>query len=329
MRQIFQFSGSLYHTSHRVSNDRIPYSSPYGIISTMPEYVNYPFASRFLTLNDGLRCHYVDEYRNNEHSNDAPPVLLMVHGNPTWSFFWRRLITQFRNRFRCVAIDHIGCGLSDKPDEDEYPFTLERRITDLMQLIEHLDLKRITLVAHDWGGAVGVGAATRLPERFERFVFMNTASFRSTECPIRIRLCRMPGIGRLAIQGLNLFLHGTLWMASAHRKNLTKPIRAAMLAPYNSWNNRLAIYRFVQDIPLSVRHPSYETLKRIEESLPQFREHRVCLIWGMLDWCFSPVYLKRFLQFFPEADVHRLDGAHHLVLEDAPDEVAAALESFL
>jgi haloalkane dehalogenase len=91
----------------------------------------------------------------------------------------------------------------------------------------------------------------------------------------------------------------------------------------------LAVYRFVQDIPLSPRHPSYETLQKIEESLPIFRERRVCLIWGMLDWCFSPEYLKRFLQFFPEADVHRLEKAHHLVLEDAPEEVAAALETFL
>ena len=236
---------------------------------------------------------------------------------------------QFRDRYRCVAADHIGCGLSDKPDESEYPFTLERRIADLVQLIEYLDLKRITLIAHDWGGAIGMGAAARLPDRFEQFVFMNTAAFRSTQCPIRIRLCRMPVFGRLAIQGLNLFSLGTLWMASANRKNLTSAVRSALLAPYRSWHNRLAVYRFVQDIPLSPRHPSYATLQGIEESLSMFRERRVCLIWGMLDWCFSPDYLKRFLQFFPEADVHRLAQAHHLLLEDAPEEVAAALESFL
>ena len=291
----------------------------------MVEYVDYPFDSHFLTLADGLRYHYVDE----PSSDEDRPVLLMVHGNPTWSYFWRSLITQFRDQFRCVAVDHIGCGLSDKPDEEEYPFTLERRIDDLVQLIEHLDLKRITLVAHDWGGAIGMGAATRLPERFEQFVFMNTAIFRSSQCPMRIRLCRMPVFGRLAIQGLNLFALGTLWMASANRKNLTPAVRSAFLAPYNSWNHRLAIYRFVQDIPLSQRHPSYATLLNIEESLPKFQDRRVCLIWGMLDWCFSPEYLKQFLQIFPEADVHRLEKAHHLLLEDTPDEVAAALKSFL
>jgi haloalkane dehalogenase len=291
----------------------------------MAEYVGYSFDSHFLTLAGGLRYHYIDE----PHTADNLPVLLMVHGNPTWSYFWRRLITQFRDRFRCIAVDHIGCGLSDKPNEEEYSFTLEQRIADLVQLVEHLDLKRITLVAHDWGGGIGMGTAVRLPDRFERFVFMNTAAFRSTQCPLRIRLCRMPWFGRLAIQGLNLFSLGTLWMASANRKNLTSEVRSALLAPYDSWNHRLAVYRFVQDIPLSPRHPSYETLKNIEESLPIFREHRIGLIWGMLDWCFSPEYLKRFLQFFPEAEVHRLEQAHHLLLEDAPDDVAAALESFL
>jgi haloalkane dehalogenase len=219
--------------------------------------------------------------------------------------------------------------LSDKPDEDEYPFTLEQRIADLVQLIEHLDLKRITLIAHDWGGAIGMGAATRLSDRFEQFVFMNTAVFRSTLCPMRIRLCRIPLFGRFMIQGLNLFSRGILWLASANRKNLTPEVRSALLAPYDSWSHRLAVYRFVQDIPLSSRHPSYETLQRIEESLPLFQTHRVCLIWGMLDWCFSPEYLKRFLQFFPEADVHRLEKAHHLLLEDAPETIAAALETFL
>jgi len=291
----------------------------------MAEYAGYPFDSHFLTLGDGLRYHYVDE-----PSGAADrPVLLMVHGNPTWSYFWRSLIAKFSDRYRCIAVDHLGCGLSDKPKESEYPFTLERRIADLVRLLEHLDLKRITLVAHDWGGAIGMGAAVRLPDRFEQFVFMNTAAFRSTDCPMRIRLCRMPIFGRLAIQGLNLFSLGTLWMAAANRKNLTPAVRSALLAPYDSWDHRLAVYRFVQDIPLSLRHPSYETLQKIEESLPLFRERRVCLIWGMLDWCFSPEYLKRFLQFFPEAEVHRLERAHHLVVEDAPEEVAAALETFL
>ncbi|GHT16837.1 haloalkane dehalogenase [Planctomycetales bacterium] len=293
----------------------------------MIKYPDYQFDSRFLTLDNGLRYHYIDEQR--PRNADDREVLLMVHGNPTWSFYYRHLVSAFRDRFRCIAVDHIGCGLSDKPNESEYPFSLERRIDDLCRLVQHLDLKKITLIAHDWGGAIGMGTAVKLPERFDRFVLMNTAAFRSTQCPLRIRICRTPIFGRLAIQWLNLFALGTLWMAAAKPKNLTPEIRAAFLAPYNSWKNRTAICWFVQDIPLSPKHPSYETLRQIEEALPMFRERPVCLIWGMRDWCFSPDYLKRFLQFFPEADVHRLDHAHHLLLEDAPDEVADAIDGFL
>jgi haloalkane dehalogenase len=293
----------------------------------MGKIVGYSFDSHFLELPDGLRYHYLDEQRPRNAENR--PVLLFVHGNPTWSFYWRTLLTRFRDRFRCIAVDHIGCGLSDKPAEAEYPFTLERRITDLCHLIEHLHLNQITLIAHDWGGAIGTGAAVRLPSRFERFVFMNTAAFRSSQCPLRIRMCRLPLFGRFAIQGLNLFSLGALWMATASRKNLAPEVRSGLLAPYDSWAHRLAVYRFIQDIPLSLKHPSYETLFNIEQNLPAFRNRRICLIWGMLDWCFSPDYLKQFLQFFPEADVYRLEKAGHLLLEDAPEEVVDAVENFL
>ena len=295
----------------------------------MTTYAGYPFASHYLTLADGFRYHYVDEGYVKGDNTPEKPVLLMIHGNPTWSYYWRRLISQFQDRYRCIAVDHIGCGLSDKPGEEQYPFTLEQRINDLVELIEHLNLKEITLIAHDWGGAIGMGAAEKLPHRFAQFIFLNTAAFRSNICPVRLQLCQLPVFGKLAIQGLNLFSLGVLWMGTANKKMITPDTRKALCAPYNNWNNRLAVYRFVQDIPMSPKHPSYAALLKIEESLARFREHRVCLIWGMLDWCFSPEYIKRFLQFFPEAEVHRLDRAHHLVLEDAPDEVGNAVESFL
>ncbi|MDR3234910.1 MAG: alpha/beta fold hydrolase [Planctomycetaceae bacterium] len=296
---------------------------------TRYQFIKLPFDSHYLTLSGGLRYHYVDEqrYRNADRNIQEREVLLFVHGNPTWSFYWRNIIKAFRDRFRCIAVDHIGCGLSDKPKESEYPFTLQRRIDDLCRLIETLDLKHVTLVAHDWGGAIGTGAAVKMPERFDRFVFLNTAAFRSEYCPLRIRLCRIPFLGRWMIQGLNLFALAALWTASA--KRLPQDVRQGLLFPYNNWHNRTAVYRFVQDIPLSPHHSSYETLKNIEETLPLFREKPVCLIWGMLDWCFSPEYLKRFLQFFPEANVCRIADAHHLVVEDAPDETVQAIEGFI
>ncbi|MDR1479126.1 MAG: alpha/beta fold hydrolase [Planctomycetaceae bacterium] len=291
----------------------------------MNKFEEYPFESHFFEVSGGFRYHYLDERR--PRNLDYRGVLLMVHGNPTWSYMWRRLITRFRDRYRCVAVDHIGCGLSDKPSESSYQYTLERRTDDLVRFIVGRDLRNITLVGHDWGGAIGMGAAVKLPERFDRFILMNTAAFKSFNCPLRIRFCRLPFLGRFLVQGMNLFSSAAVRMAS--RNHLPAAIRKAFLAPYDSWANRIAVYKFVQDIPLSVTQPSYDMLSKIEESLPNFRFKRMCFIWGMLDWCFSPEFLKRFLQFFPDANVHRLDNAHHLLLEDAPDDVLSAIEEFL
>jgi len=288
----------------------------------------YPFESRFLDLG-GFRMHYVDEQKG-RHPSDAPrQVLLMVHGNPTWSFFFRNLIVRFRDRFRCVALDHIGCGLSDKPSEKEYSYRMEQRIDDLCRLVTELDLHNITLIAHDWGGVIGMGAATRLPECFERLVLMNTAAFRSDKFPFRIRIGRIPIFGRLMIQGLNLFVQTALRQATAKPQNLSKEVRSGYLAPYDSWNHRTAVYRFVDDVPLMEKHPSYRTLVEIENRLPLFRNKPVSLIWGMQDWCFTSDFLAKFLQFFPEAEVHRLAEAGHYLLEDDPEAVGEAIEQFL
>jgi haloalkane dehalogenase len=280
----------------------------------------YPFVSRELTV-AGLRYHYLDE--------GTGETLLFVHGNPTWSFYWRNLIVALRDRYRCVAPDHIGCGLSDQPAPGDYDFCLGRRISDLVQLAEQLDLRRVTLVAHDWGGAIGMGAAAARPDRFARFVLLNTAAFRADRCPLRIQACRWPLVGRLGVQGLNLFARAALWMAVCHRERITPAVRAGLLAPYGSWRRRAAIYQFVRDIPLSPRHPSYARLAEIEAGLAQFQDRPVCLIWGMRDWCFTPYFLERFQQFFPAAQSHRLADAGHYVVEDAHERIVPIMEKFL
>lgn len=279
----------------------------------------YPFESHYAEI-AGRRYHYLDEGRG------AP--LVMVHGNPTWSFYWREMVQAWRDRYRVIVPDHIGCGLSDKPGPGEYSFRLAERISDLGHLIRELDLHQVTLVAHDWGGAVGMGAAVAWPERFARFVLMNTAAFRSKRCPLRIRVCRSP-LGQLAVQGLNLFGKAALRMASWHPERMTPAVRAGLLAPYDSWHNRTAVYRFVRDIPLSPKHPTYQTLCDMEAGLAQFAKQPVCLIWGMHDWCFPAEFLERFEAVFPQAEVHRLEDAGHYVVEDAPDQVAALVGDFL
>ncbi len=208
----------------------------------------YPFPPHE-TILAGHRCHYLDE--------GAGPTLLMVHGNPTWSFYWRNLILALRDRYRIVAVDHIGCGLSAKPSAKEYPYRLARRVADLNELIEKLDLRQITLVAHDWGGAIGMGAAVAAPERFERFVLMNTAAFRMPKCPWPIHLCHLPWFGPLAVQGLNLFVRTALHATVCKHQRMTPEVKAGYLAPYDSWRHRVAVLRFVLDIPLGPSHPSY------------------------------------------------------------------------
>jgi haloalkane dehalogenase len=279
----------------------------------------YPFESHEALIG-GRRMHYLDE--------GAGPALLLVHGNPTWSFCWRELVRRLRGRYRVVVPDHIGCGLSEKPRLRDYSYRLAQRVSDLGELIERLGLERITLVAHDWGGPIGMGAAVAAPARFARFVLMNTAAFRSRRCPLRIRLCRTPLLGRLAVQGLNLFVRAALRTTVCRPERITPAVRAGLLAPYDCWRHRLAIHRFVLDIPLSPRHPSYRTLAEIEAGLAQFRTHPVCLIWGMRDWCFTPQFLERFLDFFPQAEVHRLADAGHYVVEDAHEQIIPLLEDF-
>lgn len=278
----------------------------------------YPFASKFFDL-DGLRYHYVDEGQGE--------VLLCVHGNPTWSFAWRNFVKQLAREYRVLAVDHIGCGFSDKPQAYEY--RLARHIGNLSRFITGLDLRRITLLAHDWGGAIGMGAAANLPDRFARFVLFNTAAFRSRLLPWRIAVCRWPLLGPLGVRGLNLFARSALWMAVCRHERMTAAVRAGFLAPYGSWADRIAILRFVQDIPMSPSHPSYDTLVSVEERLKLFADHPLLLVWGLRDWCFTPAFLEEFLRRFPRAEALRLADAGHYVFEDAYEEIIPRVRGFL
>jgi len=319
----------------------------------------YPFRSNWLDLH-GLRYHYLDEgprpdgsprvdtaHHSSMVDNVHPtalagrqrqpddqaatdqPTLLLVHGNPTWSFYWRELIVALRDRYRLIAPDHIGCGLSDKPSPRRYPYRLARRVDDLKRLIESLDLRDVTLVGHDWGGAIGLGAAVDMPDRFARLVLMNTAAFPSSRCPWRIRVCRTPLLGRLGLQGLNFFSRAALRMATERPEQLKPAVRAGLLAPYDCWSHRTAVYQFVRDIPLNPNHPSHAKLREIESGLSRLRDRPTLLIWGMRDWCFSPYFLDRFRTYFPAAEVERIADAGHWVVEDAPQRVIDRLRAFV
>ena len=276
----------------------------------------YPFESHWMKTPDGI-LHYIDE--------GSGPVLLMVHGNPTWSFAWRHLIEHLRTDFRVLAVDHLGCGFSEKPADG--PYVLDAHIRRLKQFVTALDLHRITLFAHDWGGAIGMGCAGQQPDRFDRFVLMNTAAFRSRRIPLRIAVCRIPLLGTLAVQGLNLFSLAALQMAS--ERPLSAEAKAGLLRPYRSAAERIAVREFVHDIPMKPGHRSYTALTDVEQSLNQQRGKPMQFIWGMRDWCFSPEFLAEFRRRFPDAFVHEIPDAGHYVLEDAPDEVLQVSRHFL
>ncbi|HEV8001308.1 MAG TPA: alpha/beta fold hydrolase [Planctomycetaceae bacterium] len=278
----------------------------------------YPFESREFRL-DGLRYHYLDE--------GSGPTLLFVHGNPTWSFAFRNLIKGLSPHFRVLAVDHIGCGFSDKPQD--YPYRLAQHVANLERFIVGLDLREITLFAHDWGGAIGMGAATHLTERFSRFVLFNTAAFRSQRMPLRIAVCRIPGLGAFGVRGLNLFSRAALHMAVARPDRLTAAVRRGYLAPYGSWHDRIAVLRFVQDIPLVASHPSYATLASIEGGLAKLTGRPMLLIWGERDWCFTTAFLDEFQRRFPHAETLRLPDAGHYVFEDAAEPILARVKEFL
>jgi pimeloyl-ACP methyl ester carboxylesterase len=278
----------------------------------------YPFESHEIRL-DGFRYHYLDE--------GAGPTLLFVHGNPTWSFAFRNVIKALSTSYRVLAVDHIGCGFSDKPQD--YRYRLDQHVANLERFVTALDLREVTLVAHDWGGAIGMGVATRQPDRFARFVLFNTGAFRSRRMPLRIAVCRIPGLGALAIRGLNLFARAALRMAVAHPERLTPAVKRGYLAPYENWHDRVAILRFVEDIPLEPAHPSYATLVSIEESLATLRNRPMLLIWGERDWCFTGEFLAEFQRRFPLAETLRLPDAGHYVFEDAPEPIIARVQEFL
>ncbi|MEM8865288.1 MAG: alpha/beta fold hydrolase [Planctomycetota bacterium] len=292
---------------------------------TLPPWrAHYPFASHEATVGGQWRMHYVDECPAEPTADDAP-TMLFVHGNPTWSFHWRRLIAEFAADYRCVAPDHIGCGLSQKPAAS---FRLADRIDHLVELIDQLDLQQVTLVAQDWGGAIGLGALLRRRERFRGVLLLNTGAFRPWFIPWRIRVCRTPLLGRLALQGGNLFSLAALRMTT-NRRPLPKDIAQAYLAPHDCWEHRRAVYDFVEDIPLSAAHPTWQTLGQIEDALPSLAHLPINMVWGMQDWCFTPECLRKFQAAWPHANARELPDAGHWVLEDAPEEVAAALRSLL
>jgi cis-3-alkyl-4-acyloxetan-2-one decarboxylase len=284
----------------------------------------YPFKSNYMDIR-GIKYHYIDEGSGN-------PVL-MIHGNPTWSFYFRSLIKDLSPEFRTIAPDHIGCGLSGRPDASGYDYRLKSRVEDINLFLRNLNLTgKATLILHDWGGMIGMAYAVKNPERISSVVLMNTAAFFPPggymKIPFRLRMIRDTWpLSNIAVLWFNLFAKGALYMASY--KGLSKDVKKGLIAPYNSRKNRIAVLKFVQDIPLSKTDPSYGIVKDVEDNLHRLAGIPMLICWGKHDFVFTENYLSEWKKRFPGAEIHLFENAGHYVLEDEPEKISFFVKDFL
>lgn len=293
----------------------------------------FPFKRHFFNRNS-LQLHYIDEgpAESKVTEDSKAETVVMVHGNPSWSFYYRNLVQALSKQYRCVVPDHIGCGLSDKPDDNSYDYTLPNRIDDLEALLEQLEVKdNITLVVHDWGGMIGMGYAARYPERIKRLVILNTGAFHlpvAKPFPWPLWICRNTLLGTLLVRGFNAFSSIASYVG-VKRKPMSKAVREAYVAPFNSWKNRISTLRFVQDIPLKPSDRNYQLVSEIEQSLTQFNKTPTLICWGLKDFVFDHHFLTQWQQKMPHAQVHQFPDCGHYILEDASDEVIEQIKTFL
>ena len=294
------------------------------------DWPGYPFAPRQYEVRPGIAMHYLDEGpRDGE-------VVVMLHGNPSWSYYWRHLVHGLRDRYRCIVPDHIGMGLSDKPDDaadasPRYDYTLQSRVDDLATLLDTLGISGpVTLVVHDWGGMIGFGwALTHMPQ-VQRLVILNTAAFPLPDAkpmPWQLSLGRDSRLGGWLIRRFNLFARGAAWLGT--RRRLRAAVRRAYIAPYAGWTDAIATLRFMQDIPLRAGDPAWPLVAEAGRRLHEFADRPAFIGWGLRDFVFDRHCLAGFTAALPDARVHAFDDAGHYVLEDRHELLVPAIRDFL
>jgi len=275
----------------------------------------YPFESRHFVVLAGT-LHYVDE--------GSGQSIVMVHGNSTWSFLYRRLIKQLRSNNRCIAIDHLGFGLSDKPKD--WSYLPQHHAANLTAVIEGLGLKDITLIVQDWGGPIGLSYAVSHPDNIARIIIMNTWAWPVNRDPYYIAFSSFMGglIGRMLIRRYNFFARTVMRQAFGDKRKLTKAVHDHYLLPLANADDRKGCLVFPKQIIGSTAW-----LAQIWDSIAALNGKPMLIVWGMKDIAFREKELKRWETTFPNAQSIRLSSVGHYVQEEAPDELAAAVISFL
>ncbi|TXH68178.1 MAG: alpha/beta fold hydrolase [Lysobacteraceae bacterium] len=288
-------------------------------------FPDYPFIPQRIEIRPGIAMSYLDEGpRDGE-------VVVMLHGNPSWSYYWRHLVLALRDKYRCIVPDHVGMGLSDKPGDADYRYTLQSRVEDLTRLLDTLDVRGpLTLAVHDWGGMIGFGWALGHEAQVRRLLITNTAAFPlppAKPLPWQLKLGRDSKLGALMIRGFNAFAGG-----AAHQgvvRAMPADVRRAYLAPYDSWKHRISTLRFVQDIPLAEGDLAWALVNAAAKRLPAFADRPAFIGWGLRDFVFDQHFLDGFVRALPQSEVHAFEDAHHYVLEDKHEVLAPAMRRFL
>lgn len=281
----------------------------------------FPFAPHYYSIN-GFDMHYVDE------GNGEPVV--MLHGDPTWGYLYRKFIPALSRHHRCIVPDHMGMGKSGVPLEP-FPYRLQHHIANLEALLLHLDVQNITLVVHDWGGPVGLGFAVRHPRRIKRLVLLNTWAFApwpGGPFPRLLEIIRSER-GENFVLKKNGYLEPALLGTTHYTKNLTPSVMEAYKAPYPAPETRTALLCWSRDIPVHESDVSYAEMKRIELGLPQFSKTPALIIWGMKDPVLPASVLRLWQQLYPQAITHEIEDASHFLQEDAPERIIKYIDEFL
>ncbi|MEJ8756497.1 alpha/beta fold hydrolase [Pontibacter sp. H259] len=274
----------------------------------------YPFAHHTLKLPVG-EMHYIDE-------GEGDPIVF-VHGTPTWSFVWRQQVKSLSRSFRCIAPDHLGFGLSSKPTEHNFAYTPEAHAENLENLINHLQLKNITLVVHDFGGPIGLRYTMRYPENVKNLVILNTWMWNLEEEKQMMKISRFldSSVGRFLYLQLGFSARFLLPKGYHERKHLTRDVHHHYLSPLSS--NKIATWKFALAL-----HDSGLYFAQLWEQREKLRSINKLILWGEKDKLLPLHFLDKWEQTFPEAKVIKYK-AGHFVQEERGGEIADAIHNFI
>jgi len=286
-------------------------------MATRPGWVNaelFPFESRFADVG-GAQVHYIDEGEG--------PVLLCLHGNPTWSFLYRHIVRGLRDHFRCIAVDYPGFGLSTAPVGYRYTTAEHARVVE--GFIETLDLREVTLMVQDWGGPIGFWVATRHPERFRGFVVGNTWAWpisgdRATEW--FSKALGSAGLGGAMVKRADIFTN-VFMRTGIKRKKLTVDERFMYQRPHPTPESRIPVHVMPREILAA-----HDLLAQVEGGLGQVADKPALIVWGDKDPAFREPQRLRWERTFANHRTVILRGASHYIQEDAPDEIVAAIKEW-